>query len=133
MDAALTVILRLTFLLSENTGVSILFCRSFSHGCGELPQQFLLLGCEVLGNYDSHRHILIAAAGTSQILDSLSFQPEYRSGLCSFRNIQLHLSVDGGNLDLSAQCCLCIADLLLQQNIRSFPFKTGVRTDDNVD
>ena len=132
MDAALSIDLRLSFFLSENTGVSILFCRGLSNRCGEFPQQFLLLRSKILGDNDPNRNVLIATSGTPQILDPLSFQTEHRSGLGSLRDIQLHLAVNGRNLNLSAESRLCIADLMFQQDIRAFPFKAGIGSDNDI-
>ena len=67
-------------------------------GIVELPQQFLLLCAESLGNFHHYRNVHIPPIFGIDHLHALVFQCKGRARLGSFGNIQGFIAIDGGNL-----------------------------------
>ena len=91
-------------------------------------QQLLLRACEVARHLYLHGYELVAAARTAQIRDALALETEHGARLSAFGDGELHIAVDGRNLDLRAEDGLGVADLLLKQNGGAVALEAGVRT-----
>ncbi len=104
-----------------------------TYGFRELLQSFLLLLVQVPGRFDIDGHILITPAPAVEFRNALALQPEGGAGLGALRQVILHLAVNGGDLQLRAQNCLCEGDGRLTEDGGALPAEQLVGPDRNGD
>ena len=72
-------------------------------------QGFALGAVQLLGDLHIHDDVLVTAAATVQILDTLAAQAELGAALGAFGDLLGDLAVHGGNLDLGTQHSLGVS------------------------
>ena len=79
------------------------------------------------------RQVLVAPAPAVELRNTLALQPEGSAGLSALRQVILHLAVNGGDLQLRAQNCLCEGDGGLTEDGGTLPAEQLVGPDRNGD
>ena len=92
-----------------------------------------LLFRKLCGCFHNHTESLIAPAlGIAHLGNALAGDHKFLAGLGAFGNGEFLLAIQGGNIDLCAQCRLGKGDRHFAEHIHAVPFKNGVALDVNL-
>src|ERR1035437_5121581 len=128
----LALVEQVLHLLHQRRGGGLVVHR---HGLGQLGHQLALGAAELSGHLDQHLHNQVAAAVFVKVGNALAADSQLLPVLSAFRDLDCHLAVDGGNLDLRAQCGLRKADGDYAMQILAVALEKVVRLDgeDNIE
>src|SRR5262252_1253423 len=72
----------------------------------KLLQQPPLFACQLRRRHHSYVVVEVAPAAAAWVRQTLALDAKHRAALCAFRNLELFLTVQSGNLQLRSQCRL---------------------------
>ena len=102
-------------------------CRA-AHQRIEFKQSFTLFGIELGRNIDNDSDELVSPRLTADILNTLTLESEYRTGLRALGDIIFNLAVQRRNHERITQCCLNEVDMDLAPNVKAVTLKERMRS-----